>query len=354
MGDKEAKYPKRQKPTNQREEARKVATPTAPATPKRAARPAANAREEVEKWCKTCLDKGVTGLRDEFAREIKRYVPADMQFEAFKVNHPAGRNRYQDVPCQDKGRIILKPPAPCDYIHANYVATPMSDKRFICTQGPLDNTLIDFWHMIIQEETDSIIMLCNVIEKGLLKCAQYWPNDVNTSVKPSDNIEVVNVEQRMMMADDQSIRLCVLKMKWDFGTPQEREVRHYQWIDWPDRGVPVIKGHTPTELLSRVRGTKKPIVVHCSAGIGRTGTIVAIEYTLERLLIGLPTLDMDKLLKEVRDQRPYTIQNDAQYLYIHRVLLNYFIVKYKHEGLRAKDVMEKYDRFVVDYEKATA
>ncbi|CAJ0586303.1 unnamed protein product, partial [Mesorhabditis spiculigera] len=313
---------------------------------------ATNAKEEVQKWCQTCLDKGVQGLRDEFAREIKRYVPPDMQFEAFKTNHPAGRNRYQDVPCQDKGRVVLRPPAPCDYIHANFVRTPMSDNRFICTQGPLDNTVLDFWYMIIQEETDSIIMLCNVIEKGLLKCAQYWPNEQGQSMKPADNIEIINVETRLMMPEDQSIRLCVLKLKWNFGSPQEREVRHYQWLDWPDRGVPIVRGHTPTELLSRVRGTKKPIAVHCSAGIGRTGTIVAIEYTLERLIAGLCTVDMDKLLKEVRDQRPYTIQNDAQYLYIHRVLLNYFYGKYNQA--KGKELMDKYNKFIADYEKATA
>lgn len=98
------------------------------------AKSAANARAEVEKWARRCLDKGVQGLREEFA-ELKRFLPPDMTSHAFTTHWEQGRNRYKDVPCQDKFRVILKWPGQShDYIHANYVATPISDKRFICTQ----------------------------------------------------------------------------------------------------------------------------------------------------------------------------------------------------------------------------
>uniref|UniRef100_A0AC35GBW6 Tyrosine-protein phosphatase domain-containing protein n=1 Tax=Panagrolaimus sp. PS1159 TaxID=55785 RepID=A0AC35GBW6_9BILA len=121
---------------------------------------AKNAREEVKKWAARTLDKGIQGLREEF-NELKRYCPPDMSIATFQTHWEAGRNRYKDVPCQDKCRIILKwPGQQHDYIHANYVATPISEKRFICTQGPLDCTITDFWHMVIQEETETLIMLC--------------------------------------------------------------------------------------------------------------------------------------------------------------------------------------------------
>ncbi|KAK6734927.1 hypothetical protein RB195_018243 [Necator americanus] len=88
----------------------------------------------VAKWVQRALDMGVDALRGEY-RSLAKYTSPDMTWEAFKANQEAGRNRYQDVPCQDQHRIVLKwPGAPTDYVHANYVGTPVSEKRFICTQ----------------------------------------------------------------------------------------------------------------------------------------------------------------------------------------------------------------------------
>lgn len=123
-------------------------------------------------------------------------------------------------------------------------------------------------------------------------------------------------------------------------------------LDFLDRGVPPCR-LTSMVLLSHVRGTKKPIVVHCSAGIGRTGTIVALEYILERLQQGLPCEAMDEILKELRNQRPFSIQTDLQYLYVHRVMLFYFFEKYK-VAVSSDDIQAKYKTFVADYDKAVS
>uniref|UniRef100_A0AC34QP84 Protein tyrosine phosphatase n=1 Tax=Panagrolaimus sp. JU765 TaxID=591449 RepID=A0AC34QP84_9BILA len=296
--------------------------PGTPAQP--AAKCASNARQEVEKWAKRTLDKGVNGLREEFL-ELKKYIPPDMTVQAFQAHWEAGRNRYKDVPCQDKFRVVLKWPGQSyDYIHANYV---------------------------IQEDSDNVIMLCNVKEKGMDKCAQYWPLDAKES-KVYGDVEVENVATRQLTPDEQTVRLCILAVRWKEGNKtKEREVRHYQWIDWPDRGVPPCR-LTAMVLLSHVRGTKKPIIVHCSAGIGRTGTIVALEYILERLQSGLPCEAMDEILKELRNQRPYSIQTDLQYLYVHRVMLFYFFEKYK-VGQGSEELQQKYKAFVTEYEKYT-
>uniref|UniRef100_A0A0K0D920 Protein-tyrosine phosphatase n=1 Tax=Angiostrongylus cantonensis TaxID=6313 RepID=A0A0K0D920_ANGCA len=276
---------------------------------------------------------GVDALRQEY-RSLARYTLPEMTVEAFKTNHEMGRNRYQDVPCQDQNRVVLKwHCAVTDYIHANYVATPVSEKRFILTQGPLDGTVNEFWQMVLQEEAETIIMLCNCIETT-----------------------------RVLSPEELTVLVCILNIKYTAanGSTNQREVRHYQWQNWPDRGVPPCK-LTSMELLSRVRGTTKPIVVHCSAGIGRTGTIVAIEYIMgkisteksslciclvllqkdpdchdekrsvaERMQAGRECAAMNDLLKELRNQRAYTIQNDLQYLYIHRVMLCYFLEKHKN------------------------
>jgi protein tyrosine phosphatase len=330
----------------------KFLNPTTPQVPAvQVAKCATNARAEVEKWARRALDKGIVGLREEFA-ELKRYVPPEMKIDQFTAHWDAGRNRYKDVPCQDKGRVVLKwPGQQHDYVHANFVSTPISDKRFICTQGPLDCTVNDFWHMIVQEETDSIIMLCNCKEKGMDKCAQYWPLEEKETGVYGD-IEVTNVLVRALTPDETSVRMSVFSVKWsENGGKKEREVRHYQWIDWPDRGVPPCR-LTAMVLLAYVRGTRKPIVVHCSAGIGRTGTIVAIEFILERLQSGLPCEAMDEILKELRNQRPYSIQTDLQYLFVHRVMLFYFFEKYKVGN--TEETQGKYKKFVEEYDKATA
>uniref|UniRef100_A0A914RMU7 Tyrosine-protein phosphatase domain-containing protein n=1 Tax=Parascaris equorum TaxID=6256 RepID=A0A914RMU7_PAREQ len=106
---------------------------------------------------------------------LKRYVPEGMTCNAFQGTYEAGKSRYKDVPCQDKYRVVLKWPGVADdYIHANYVATPINEKRFICTQ-----------------DSDSIVMVTNTIEKGFSKCEQYWPNDQGQSVS-FGGVEITN------------------------------------------------------------------------------------------------------------------------------------------------------------------
>ncbi|KAK5986617.1 Receptor-type tyrosine-protein phosphatase epsilon, partial [Trichostrongylus colubriformis] len=236
--------------------------------------------EVVAKWVMRALNMGIDALRAEY-RSLARYTLPEATYEAFKANHEAGRNRYQDVPCQDQCRVVITwPGATVDYIHANYVGTPVSDKRFICTQGPLDGTIPEFWMMVLQEESQTIVMLCNCIEMGKFKCAEYWPNQLGMS-RTFAGIEITNIQMRPMSPEELTVIVSVLIVKFTKpdGTSEQREIRHYQWTDWPDRGVPPCK-LTSMELLSRVRGTSKPIIVHCSAGIGRTGTVVAIEYIL--------------------------------------------------------------------------
>ncbi|KHJ87466.1 Protein-tyrosine phosphatase, partial [Oesophagostomum dentatum] len=245
--------------------------------------------EMVSIWVNRVLDIGVEKLMKEF-RKLPKYKKGAMTKKAFSRNKAL--NRYVDVPCQDARRVILKwPGINNDYIHANYVATPRSDHHFICTQGPLENTMHAFWAMVLQEKSDYVLMLCNVIECDRVKCEQYWPREIGEAMVFGENndgrIVVTSMDAHPMSDEDFFIR--VSKLRLDFienGNDATRVVSHYHWENWPDRGVPSAK-LTPINLLAEVRDSNAPIIVHCSAGIGRTGTIVAISYVQEKMQNGV-------------------------------------------------------------------
>ncbi|KJH53779.1 Protein-tyrosine phosphatase [Dictyocaulus viviparus] len=260
-----------------------------------------HAGEMVSHWVNRALDMGVPKLIEEFRMNLSKWQPEGMTTNAFLANRD--KNRYLDVPCQDQRRVILNwPGLPNDYIHANYVANPARDHRFICAQGKF-------------------------------KCSQYWPREKGESMSVGEGegkITITNLDVRPLSEADSFVRVCRLKLQYSIkGKPITSTVTHYQWENWPDRGVPSTN-LTATKLLSAVRGTTKPIIIHCSAGIGRTGTIAAIAYVQEKMQHG-------------------------QYIYVHRVLLAYFLEKYRD---RFSQILEgegeaKYAKWLEDYKIAT-
>ncbi|KAF1763239.1 hypothetical protein GCK72_011505 [Caenorhabditis remanei] len=263
---------------------------------------------------------GIDGLAKQY-RKLDAQLDSSLSFDAFKIN--MHKNRYSDVVCRDNTRVKLTIDASNhgDYIHANYVKTPYLHNTFICTQGPLQYTVIDFWRMVFQERAQSILMLCRVIEEGRPKCVMYWPANgeeekygcirVKNMGESNDEFEVVNlavtfvpdeVAANEQPADKTELRVNLIK-----------------WPNWPDRGVPDEKCHTvPQRLLAQVR--QGPCVVHCSAGIGRTGCVVALEFAYTRLNKGMK-VDFEEIAMELRKQRAQCIQTEIQYLYIHRVMI---------------------------------
>ncbi|CAI2350585.1 unnamed protein product [Caenorhabditis sp. 36 PRJEB53466] len=306
----------------------------------------------VKPWVRRTLNMGVPALIDEF-KGLAKWTPENMTTEAFSANKD--KNRYQDVPCQDKGRIVLTfPGLSSDYIHANYLGTAHNPKRFICAQGPLENTQHSFWAMALQEKVECIIMLCNCIEKMKMKCHQYWPieKDQKMTFGTAPNaINVTNMGARRLAGEETCINVTTLKVEWPEGN---RTIQHFQWENWPDRGVPATN-LTAINLLSSVRGNQNPILVHCSAGIGRTGSIVSISYIQDKMQAGENCMAMNELLKELRSQRPWSIQNELQYLYVHRVLLAYFLERHKdtYGELLTGDSEAKYAKWIEDYKTAT-
>ncbi|GMT08243.1 hypothetical protein PENTCL1PPCAC_30417, partial [Pristionchus entomophagus] len=135
-----------------------------------------NNDDPIQKFCTYALNKGVSGLKAEFEELRLKTIPTKEACSFFHLATNAQKNRYKDVPCSDYSRVILKELSMgTDYIHGNFCGTPKNPKRFICTQGPMPTTIVDFWSMVWQEGSEFIVMLCNFNEMGKVKCAQYFP-----------------------------------------------------------------------------------------------------------------------------------------------------------------------------------
>ncbi|VDL62476.1 unnamed protein product [Nippostrongylus brasiliensis] len=274
------------------------------------------------------MEKGVHGLKKEFA-SLKR-VNNFAIMRTFVANNALGRNRYKDVGCLDATRVRLTYNDGNDYIHANYVGTPSNSRRFICTQAPLDKTCRDFWMMCIQNRVEFIVMLCDLVEKGAKKCCQYYP--MRGSISFGD-ITIAIVDSKLVKCESSVIdaihyydeypseylisnRGTARSSSKRFSSPKSffqkdpvtvLRVRHIHWVDWPDRGVPPADTAI-IQVLEIMRDTQSPIVVHCSAGVGRTGSMVLIQYILESIGLEDPIESCDQILLKIRSQRANTIQ----------------------------------------------
>lgn len=200
----------------------------------------------------------------------------------------------------------------------------------------------------MQERSASILMLCNFIEQNVKKCAEYFPMEAGSSLE-FDNVRVTCKKQDYFSFPIETkvqVRMTHLDVVAN-GYPVQSCI-HYHWLDWPDRGVPEAD-LTPVALLSKLKNSATPIIVHCSAGIGRTGSIVLIQHAMELLHRPAPLLEMREYLLELRKQRNNSVQTEHQYLYVHQVLLVYL-----NRARYLDDSVQPYlEEFTKDYLKAT-
>ncbi|XP_047433663.1 protein tyrosine phosphatase receptor type Db isoform X12 [Mugil cephalus] len=233
-----------------------------------------------------------------------------------EVNKP--KNRYANVIAYDHSRVILSSiegvPG-SDYINANYIDGYRRQNAYIATQGSLPETFGDFWRMVWEQHTANIIMMTKLEEKSRVKCDQYWPTRGTETygliqVTLLDTVELATY----------SVRTFAL---YKSGSNEKREVRHFQFTAWPDHGVP----EHPTPFLAFLRRVKAcnppdagPMVVHCSAGVGRTGCFIVIDAMAERIKHE-KTIDIYGHVTLMRSQRNYMVQTEDQYIFIHDALL---------------------------------
>uniref|UniRef100_A0A4W5QKM4 Receptor-type tyrosine-protein phosphatase F n=1 Tax=Hucho hucho TaxID=62062 RepID=A0A4W5QKM4_9TELE len=261
--------------------------------------------------------KANDGLR--FSQEYESVDPGQQftwEHSNLEVNKP--KNRYANVIAYDHSRVILTSVDGMfgsDYINANYIDGYRKQNDYIATQGPLPETLSDFWRMVWEQRTNTIVMMTRLEEKSRVKCDQYWPSRGTETygmiqVTMLDTVELATY----------SVRTFTL---YKNGSSEKREVRQFQFMAWPDHGVP----EYPTPTLAFLRRVKAcnptdagPMVVHCSAGVGRTGCFIVIEAMLERMKHE-KSVDIYGHVTCMRAQRNYMVQTEDQYIFIHEALL---------------------------------
>ncbi|CAJ0608479.1 unnamed protein product [Cylicocyclus nassatus] len=347
----ENKIRKQQRPERPPTQSAKISVTTTTTSaqeriPFRCVLPKAAKRVQVKVFVEETLRKGVRGLIAEF-KSLKR-VNDFTKMTEFVAQIPQGRNRYKDVGCLDNDRVVLHI-GPVSYIHANYVTTPMNSKRFICTQAPLPKTCPEFWYMVVQENSTAICMLCNFIEQKTKKCAEYFPTEEGPPLVFEGNVSVqLKRQYPFPFPFETKVKIMVRQLEVSVPNQPVHTCLHYHWMDWPDRGVPEAD-LAPISLLARLKECTTPIIVHCSAGIGRTGSIVLLEHAMELLHQPAPLQDIFSYLIELRKQRNNSIQTEHQYLYIHQVLFIYL----KNTKFLDRSVQPYLDAFTKDYVAAT-
>uniref|UniRef100_A0A1I8AK35 Protein-tyrosine-phosphatase n=1 Tax=Steinernema glaseri TaxID=37863 RepID=A0A1I8AK35_9BILA len=277
----------------------------------------------MRRFVQATVHKGVQKVLQEY-QELKICENSQkLKSDAFAKN--ADKNRYKDQICLDKTRVVLQwpPSSKNDYIHANWVrGLPDTQKDIICTQGPLTSTREDFWRMIWQEKCAVIIMLCAVTECGKNKCDQYWP------LKAGDKLSILGLTITNLGVEQSGNELAYTRLNISGtgrdGGKRDHLVNHVLWTGWPDKGVPA----TSTGALKLIIRTQhlQPAVVHCSAGVGRTGTIVALESCI-RVLDAGNELSIYNVLRTLRSKRHNACQTDLQYLYLHRAVIAFILSK---------------------------
>nr|XP_009290704.1 tyrosine-protein phosphatase non-receptor type 6 isoform X2 [Danio rerio]CBX19677.1 TPA: protein tyrosine phosphatase, non-receptor type 6 [Danio rerio] len=243
------------------------------------------------------------------------------------------KNRYKNILPFDETRVILENADPnvvgSDYINANYVINKLMvtnpQKTYIACQGCLATTVDDFWQMMWQEDSRVIVMTTREVEKGRNKCVPYWPTTEGESKEVGRYVVKLLSE---MDAADYKVRVVELSAPHRNEAP--RKIWHFQYLSWPDHGVPQEPGGV-LSFLDQVNRKQEelrssaPIVIHCSAGIGRTGTIVVIDMLIDSIdAKGLDCdIDIQKCIMMVRDQRSGMVQTEAQYKFIYLAVLQY-------------------------------
>ncbi|XP_029409775.1 receptor-type tyrosine-protein phosphatase delta isoform X27 [Nannospalax galili] len=254
-----------------------------------------------------------------FSQEYESIDPGQQftwEHSNLEVNKP--KNRYANVIAYDHSRVLLSAiegiPG-SDYVNANYIDGYRKQNAYIATQGSLPETFGDFWRMIWEQRSATVVMMTRLEERSRVKCDQYWP---------SRGTETHGLVQVTLLDTVELATYCVRTFAlYKNGSSEKREVRQFQFTAWPDHGVP----EHPTPFLAFLRRVKAcnppdagPMVVHCSAGVGRTGCFIVIDAMLERIKHE-KTVDIYGHVTLMRAQRNYMVQTEDQYIFIHDALL---------------------------------
>uniref|UniRef100_A0A182JAQ7 protein-tyrosine-phosphatase n=1 Tax=Anopheles atroparvus TaxID=41427 RepID=A0A182JAQ7_ANOAO len=267
------------------------------------------------------------GFQHEFELLPDKFPDRTTKNSDMKENMP--KNRYPDIKAYDQTRVKLTPLnglAGSDYINANFVIGYKERKKFICAQGPMDATINDFWRMIWEQHLEIIVMLTNLEEYNKTKCAKYWPEGTNDSIQYGELL--ITFHSITYYADYIIRTLKVTKRSASSGEETCREISQYHYLAWKDFMAPE-HPQGITKFINRINPEyslqRGPILVHCSAGVGRTGTFVALD-TLSQQLQEESQVSIFNTICDMRYQRNFLVQSLKQYIFLYRALaeLAYF------------------------------
>ncbi|XP_047013479.1 protein tyrosine phosphatase receptor type Eb isoform X2 [Ictalurus punctatus] len=246
-------------------------------------------------------------------------------FEEASREENREKNRYPNILPYDHSRVLLShiDARMCsDYINASYIDGYKEKNKFIATQGPKPETVADFWRMVWEHRSATIVMLTNIRERKEEKCCQYWPEQgcwLYGCVR-------VSVEDVTVLVDYTIRKFCVQYQAPD-GCRSPRLVTQLHFTSWPDFGVPL----SPIGMLKFLKKVKSvnpahagPIIVHCSAGVGRTGTFIVIDAMMN-MMHAEGRVDVFSFVSRIRNQRCQLVQTDMQYSFIYQALLEHYL-----------------------------
>ncbi|XP_040043220.2 tyrosine-protein phosphatase non-receptor type 9 isoform X1 [Gasterosteus aculeatus] len=275
------------------------------------------------------------GIYQEY-EEIRKEPPAG-PFDYSKKLSNQIKNRYSDVLCLDQSRVRLcqlcdDEDETSDYINASFMDGYKRRNAYIATQGPLPKTFCDFWRMVWEQMVLLIVMTTRVVERGRVKCGQYWPLEEGRT-EQHGHFLVRNTHVQAF----QDFKLSHLEL-YNTQSGERRDVLHYLYVSWPDFGVPKsasamldFREHVLQRREAAVKSLGSswtgppggpPVVVHCSAGIGRTGTFCTLDICLSRLE-DIATVDIRQTVRRMRTQRAFSIQTWDQYYFCYTAVIEY-------------------------------
>ncbi|KAL3059049.1 hypothetical protein OYC64_011059 [Pagothenia borchgrevinki] len=252
--------------------------------------------------------------------------PIQASVDAASKEENKEKNRYVNILPYDHSRVhlsSLEGVPDSDFINASFINGYQEKNKFIAAQGPKEETVNDYWRMIWEQNTATIVMVTNLKERKECKCAQYWPDQ---GCWTYGNIRV-SVEDQMVLVDYTIRKFCIQQVGDVSGKKPQRLVTQFHFTSWPDFGVPF----TPIGMLKFLKKVKNynptyagAIVVHCSAGVGRTGTFIVIDAMLD-MMNTERKVDVFGFVTRIRAQRCQMVQTDMQYVFIFQALLEHYL-----------------------------
>jgi protein tyrosine phosphatase len=251
----------------------------------------------------------------------RRFEIIDNQINHIPFTHDAS-DKYKDkcrnprIKCRDDTRIVLtfNENEGLNFIHANRISTPVLFNDFIITQAPMPNTIADFWRLVWQEGVKHIFMLISRDSAGTNRCAEYWPKNEGTGIECC-GLHIVN--DRVDESRDPFFRVTTLSIT--DGSGKCLFVEH--WEGNMNNSADI---YAPLRLLKVSRNQDTPTIVHDHLGVSRAAVLVAIELTICNLLRG-PSykFPVQQAVHYLRSFRAFSVETPMQYIYIHRVVLNF-------------------------------